>query len=267
MERHPLARLHVPDGHHVRVADGLIHRQLQHAELDGVERIDPTRPPLGILVHPVLLATLLLERAARGGNQQEAILHPLPPRELREAGDGVEELAGVEPRVVGDGLEEFHVRLRVDLIAGAGGNQARRLELARPDGRGVAERTVDRDARTAVEVHLGEPDRQLFSRLPLEPERRVAARTRHLVGEHARQNLPDPIRNPLLGLGADRPVLELFLDVLELRERLWPHASRGTRQQERAPARDDRAKHQSRAHSVFRYSRSSSRSCLDSVAP
>ena len=111
----------------------VIDRQLQHPELDGIERIDAARPPLGILVHPVVFAALLLERAARGGNQQEAILHPLPPRELREAGDRVEELAGIEARIGGDGLQELHVGLRVDLIAGAGGDQ-RAAARARSSG-------------------------------------------------------------------------------------------------------------------------------------
>ena len=137
--------------------------------LTGIERIDAARPHSGLRSIHVVLAAAAAERRRARGDQQDSILHPLHPRQPRDAGDGRQELAGVEARILGDGLEEPHVGLRVDLVARAGGNQPGRLELARPDRRRVAERAVDRDARTAEEVRFGKPDRQLVAGLPRNP--------------------------------------------------------------------------------------------------
>ena len=83
---------------------------------------------------------------------------------------------------------------------------------ARAVVRRVADRAVVADAREADRL-LGEADRQLLALLPRHAERGIAAGTGQLFGEHPRQHVEDPVRNPGVVLGADRAVLEAHLRV------------------------------------------------------
>ena len=73
--------------------------------------------------------------------------------------------------------------------------------------------------------HLGEPDRHFVSVARQDAERRVAARAGQILREHARQDQPDPVRNALLGLGADRAVEEVLFVGREVRRRLLAEES------------------------------------------
>ena len=62
MQRLTLVVLTVPYRHHIRVANRIIHRQLQHSEFHGVERINPPWAPAWTRVHPSKLLLLFYER-------------------------------------------------------------------------------------------------------------------------------------------------------------------------------------------------------------
>ena len=101
-----LVGIAVPNRHHVRVADGVVHRQLQHAEFHGVERIDPPWSPARTRVHPDKLLLLLHERFPGLRDDDVAIQYSLNKRKFMVVIDLLKEAICVEPWIARAGIEE-----------------------------------------------------------------------------------------------------------------------------------------------------------------
>ncbi len=111
-----LVRLTVPDRHHVGVADRVVHRNLQHAELDQIKRIDPSRPPARARIHPRKLTLLLQQRFLRLWNKDEAIQQSFDRRKLVIITDLFEKAVSVKLRISGARIKEAQVGLDVEFV-------------------------------------------------------------------------------------------------------------------------------------------------------
>ena len=206
MQRASIAESQRPQRRHVGVANRVVDLLAQLTKLERVERIDPAAAPVGPRVHPRKLLTMTKQGLTSARNHEEPVLERLGPREVGHLADGLEHVAGVEPRVRGGGLEEPGKCLRPRQRRRAAGHDHARRIRTRAIGAGVAERAIDRDSLRAEDALLREADRQFPTGLPDEPQRRIAAG--QFVGEESRQHLPDPVGSPSSGSIPTDPYLK-----------------------------------------------------------
>ena len=219
MQRVAGVRLQVPERHHVRVADGRVDGLLQDRVLHRVERIDAAAAPVGTLPHPGVRAAEAAQRPPCARDDREPVQHPVEqrePRVLRDLRqDGVRREARVGPRLD----QEPEVLLRRGLVRRPPGDDDGRVSRPETIARRVAHRAVDRDAGKP-DRDLREADRHLVAVLRHDAGRGVSARSRQIFGEDARQHEPDPVRDALFALGADRSEQEVLFVRREVRRRL-----------------------------------------------
>src|SRR6185295_15366680 len=111
--------------------------------------------------------------------------------------------------VVSAGEQKTYIALGLKTISRRSQIDTRRFVRRGANSGCMASGTID-----AYTIHtdllLGESDRQFLSHLPGRAQRDVTARSRQFVGEDARENHPDPVRNPRGRFHSDRAVLEML---------------------------------------------------------
>ena len=222
VEQHLFARVifsaadsEIPDGRKIGRAHRAVLFHSRHEIFGQVHGVVAARTPIRFggavvdeLLHPGELLLLLKQRFARERDEQVAVNLAVDEGEAAVAvvvrvdePDLVHDRVGIETRIVRRLEEEAQHRLHVKGVRGRGDDDAWRFIFTQPIRGGVADGAVVRDAREP-DRFLREADGHLRAFLPDHAKGTVAARPRHEIGEDARQDEPEVIRNAAIAFRA-----------------------------------------------------------------
>ena len=199
----------IPDRRHVGGTKGVVHREPDHEVLCQVHGIVTAPAPLRkvLSVDPGKLLFALEEPLLRDRDDEVAIQQLIEPGQLRRLLDLPQHVVGIEAGIFGRIDREAEERFEVQRMARSRWDKRGRLIVLGSIAGGMAGGAGVGDARESDDL-LGKPDRQLLALLPGDAEGGVPAWARKLVGKHARQHVPDPVRHAGVMLRPDRSVLE-----------------------------------------------------------